>query len=282
MMPRCVFNVGGFWDIFRRAIANETMTGFKINLDEKFPHLNNAPIVEAVIGIHARAEKPLDEKTLIEFLKSKLPDYPGIFSHNENSVAFQIPPQGEAPSAAQNLIWKGARLQSNDGLQFAHFNREGFMLSRLFPYKDWDQLSSEAFRLFDIFIDIAKPKEIQRLGLRFVNRFQMPVGDNRFELYIQPHPEPPVGLDLPFSGFFQQDSFAVPDLSYGINLVRTIQPPMPPASPGIGLIIDSDVFTLKPFEFDLQRIRRHFTDMRWLKNRVFFGSITERSMELFR
>jgi uncharacterized protein (TIGR04255 family) len=56
---------------------------------------------------------------------------------------------------------------------------------------------------------------------------------------------------------------------------------MPPASPGAGLIIDSDVFTVAPFEFDIQRIKGHLTDMRWLKNKVFFGSITEKAIKLF-
>jgi uncharacterized protein (TIGR04255 family) len=256
------------------------MTEFKIDFAEEFQHLKNAPVVEAIISIHARPERRLEEKELLNAIQSKLPDYPNIVSQNESSVTFQIT-NDAAPPAGQNVSWKGIRFQSADKLHYAQFNKDGFIFSRLSPYTEWNQLSAEAFRLFNIFVDVAKPREIQRLGLRFVNRFQMPPGENQFEQYIQPYPQTPVGLDLPFTGFFHQESFAIPGHPYGINLVRTIQPPMPPLVLGVGLIIDTDIFTLLPFEFDLGRTKHHLSEMRWLKNKVFFGSITQKTVELF-
>jgi len=258
------------------------MTGFKIDFTEKFEHLKNAPIVEAVVSIHARPEKRLEEKELLAALKSKLPDYPTVVSQNESSVTFQLTGDGPAPAPGQNISWKGIRFQSADKLHLAQFNKDGFVFSRLAPYTEWNHLSNEAFRLFEIFVEVAKPREIQRLGLRFVNRFEMPPAETQFEQYIQPHPQPPVGLDLPFTGFFHQDSFAIPGHPYGINIVRTIQPPMPPLVLGVGLIIDTDVFTQMPFEFDLERTKHYLAEMRWLKNKVFFGSISEKSVELFK
>jgi hypothetical protein len=157
--------------------TNEMMTGFKIDFAEKFQHLKNAPIVEAVVSIHARPDKRLDEAELLSVLKSKLPDYPHAVSQNESSVTFQITEKGTAPAAGQNISWKGVLFQSADKLQIAQFNRDGFVFSRLSPYKEWDHLSSEAFRLFEMFVEVTRPREIQRLGLRFVNRFQMPPGE---------------------------------------------------------------------------------------------------------
>ena len=258
------------------------MIGFKIDFGEKFEHLKNAPIVEAVVSIHARPERPLVEKELLRLLGAKLPDYPTFVSQNESSVTFQMTKDGPASPSGQSLSWKGVRFQSADNLHLAQFNKDGFVFSRLAPYAEWNQLSNEAFRLFAMFVEVARPREIQRIGLRFVNRFAMPPGENQFEQYIQPHPQPPLGLDLPFAGFFHQDSFAVPGLPYGINIGRTIQPPMPPHLLGVGLIIDADVFTSVPFEFDLERTKRHLADMRWLKNKVFFGSITKKAVELFK
>jgi uncharacterized protein (TIGR04255 family) len=262
--------------------AAKPMTGLKIDFNERFEHLKNAPIVEAVVSIHARPERQLEEKELLRLLGAKLPDYPTSVSQNESSVTFQMTKDGPAAPAGQILSWKGIRFQSADNLHLAQFNKDGFVFSRLAPYAEWDQLSSEALRLLAIYVEVAQPREIQRIGLRFVNRFAMPAGENEFEKYIRPHPESPVGLELPFAGFFHQDSFAVPGLPYGINIVRTIQQPMPPHLPGVGLIIDTDVFTSVPFEFDLERTKRHLAEMRWLKNKVFFGSITGKSVELFK
>jgi hypothetical protein len=57
---------------------------------------------------------------------------------------------------------------------------------------------------------------------------------------------------------------------------------MPPLVLGVGLIIDTDVFTQIPFEFNLARTRQHLAEMRWLKNKVFFGSISQKTGELFK
>ena len=51
---------------------------------------------------------------------------------------------------------------------------------------------------------------------------------------------------------------------------------------GIALILDIDVFTTHGFELDDSVLERRLSEMRWLKNKVFFGSITEKAFEMFR
>src|SRR6266481_3127527 len=55
---------------------------FKIDLTETFPHLNNAPIVEAVIEVRTRAEAPWEESTVTQRFKAQLPEYPSVLSIN--------------------------------------------------------------------------------------------------------------------------------------------------------------------------------------------------------
>lgn len=49
---------------------------FQFDLDERFPHLTNAPIVEAVVQWVVRAEKPLESDDLWRQFAERLPDYP--------------------------------------------------------------------------------------------------------------------------------------------------------------------------------------------------------------
>ena len=44
----------------------------------------------------------------------------------------------------------------------------------------------------------------------------------------------------------------------------------------IGLILDIDVFMQNPFEYDETRIKKCLEEMRWVKNKVFFGSLTDK------
>jgi uncharacterized protein (TIGR04255 family) len=254
----------------------------KIDLTEQFRHLSRAPIVEAVIEIRARAEIPWVEQAVSEALKAKLPDYPQFVSQNEvkQEVSFDLVQGSQAKQ--HDLGWKGLRLQSGDGRHVAQFNRDGFLFSRLHPYESWEKLQGEALRLWGIYCDLARPTETQRTGLRFINRFTLPAQETRFEDYVEPHAKPPRNLDLPFLGFFHQDTLAVPGYPYALNVVRTVQPPQDLKTQGLAIILDIDVFTIHPLEIRMDQMNKWLTEMRWLKNKVFFGSVTEKALESFK
>lgn len=253
----------------------------KIDATEQFQHLPHAPIVEAVIEVRARAECAWEESLVSEQLKPKLPDYPDVASQNEFRQEFKLG-LGQPPEARQHdLGWKGLRFQSADKRHVAQFNRDGFVFSRLQPYESWEQLRNEGMRLWRIHADLARPTEVQRIGLRYINRIVLPVQEDKFKDYIQPHAETPSGLDLPFLGFFHLDTLAVPDYPYTINVVRTIQPPQDAHAQGIRLILDIDVFTTQPVELRQELLETRMAEMRWLKNKVFYGSITQKALETF-
>jgi uncharacterized protein (TIGR04255 family) len=257
------------------------LSELKIDVTESFPHLPHAPIVEAVIEIRARAEFAWEERVVSEHLKSKLPDFPRVTSQSQlkQEVKFEL---GQPPETKQHdLGWKGLQFQSSDGLHIAQFNRDGFVFSRLQPYESWERMRDEALRLWCIHMDLAQPTEIQRLGLRFINRIALPVQETRFEGYLMPHPVPPQGLDLPFHNFFHHDTLAVPGHPYAINVVRTILSPQDPQTQGIGLILDIDVFATQRFELRRDMLESRLGEMRWLKNKVFFGSVTSDALARF-
>src|SRR3989304_396465 len=188
----------------------------KIDVTESFPHLEHAPIVEAVIEIRTRVESPWEESGLREQLKGKLPSYPKIISQSEfrHELKMKI---GQPPEQSfHDLGWKGLRLQSADDRYIAPFNREGFIFSRLQPYESWDQFKEEAMRLWNVYAELAKSLEVQRLGVRFINRITLPVGEVRLDDYLRLPPQTPSGLDLPIMSFFHQDSLIVTGHPYAV------------------------------------------------------------------
>ena len=251
----------------------------KIDLTQSFPHLNKAPIVEAVIEIRTRAEGAWEESLIVPLVKKELSGYPTALSMNAFQQEFtfgnQVPPKG----ATHDLGWNGLRLQTADNLHVAQFNRDSFVFSRLQPYESWEQLAAEAMRLWQIHVQIAKPKEVQRLGVRFINRVPMTVHGTRLEEYIQPHPETPRDLDIPVSNFLHRETLIVPGHDYGINLTKTLQLPQDRPLERVGIILDIDVFTMQPFPLDQGDLGRRLTEMRWLKNKSFFGTITPKALE---
>ena len=259
-----------------------TLQTVDIKPEEKFENLPRAPIVEAVIEIRARATKALEETSIRTAIEPKLAGYVFLDSlrefHSEVKLEGGKPPIQKVSDAG----WKGVRFRSSDEKHIAQFNRDGFVFSRLEPYLTWEELESEGKRLWNIYKDFAQPVEIQRLGLRFINRIKLPPGELLFEDYIQPAPSSPHGLELPFHGFMHKDTLGVPGHPYAINVIRTIQQLNGGVDGGVALILDIDVFTTQGFDLDNTVLQRRLLEMRWLKNKVFFGSITAKALEMFR
>lgn len=258
------------------------MNKLAINVDEQFQHLPHAPIVEAVIDIRARPAIALEEGVLRPRLEEKLVGYKFLDSQRHIRIEQAVALQGQAAPApvVEDLGWKGFRFQSDDQKHIAQFNRDGFVFSRLEPYQSWQELYEEAMRLWEIYKAQTNPAEIHRLGLRYINRVNLPAGELQFEDYMEAAPATPRDFETPFYGFMHQDTLAVPDHPYAINVIKTLQPPENEAT-GIALILDIDVFTIQGAELDQQSLGRRLLEMRWLKNKVFFGSITQHTLQLF-
>ncbi len=259
------------------------MAKLAINIDEPFQALAHAPIVEAVIDIRARPAATLEEAILKPQLEARLSGYQFLDSMQHVQIRHEMNLAGGATSSPviRELDWKGLRFQSDDKKHIAQFNRDGFVFSRLEPYQSWERLYEEGMRLWHVYVELAQPVEIHRIGLRYINRIRLPSEELRFEDYLDPALVSPKGLGLPFHGFLHQDTLAVPDHPYAINIIRTMQPPEGLGVQGLSLILDIDTFTTQACELDETLLKQRLLEMRWLKNKVFFSNVTPKAMKLF-
>jgi len=256
-------------------------TSVKINFQETFRHLSRAPITEAVIEVRARVEVPWNEQEIASHFIQKLPDYPESSSERGMEQRFDFRP-GVAGIAdvKQGFYWNGLRFRAADKPQIVQFFRDFFSFTRLSPYEDWKAFSVEAIRLLALHQEIARPSMVQRLGVRFINRIEISP-DVRFEDCFTAPPREMSGLELPFVGFFHNDTLAVRGHSYLINLIRTMQVPPDTLRERPALILDIDVFTLEPFALEPRLLEQHLKNMRWLKNKIFFGNLTESVLQKY-
>jgi uncharacterized protein (TIGR04255 family) len=131
--------------------------GFRIDLNESFPHLAAAPIVEAVIDWRARAERQWEPGDLQAKIAERLPEYPNRqLQHLLEFAAQGVMGANESHAAAsQRSGWHGIRVSTPDELYIAQFTRDGFTFSRMHPYNEWASFSAEARRLWRIFVELA-------------------------------------------------------------------------------------------------------------------------------
>ena len=253
-----------------------TKNGFKIELSEDFAHLPKAPIVEAIIHWRAHPQVKLEPEKLHEQLAEELSDYSSPQQQQEVHLGGEIGPGGA--SVQQKQVWDGFRLQSNDGRYVTQFTRSGLVVSRLKPYESWTVFETEALRMWEIFQAVAKPPEIQRLGVRYINILGIERLEDVGGLLSLP-PTSPDQIGLPVEKFMHQTRFSVPGHQYELNAIQTIQPRSPVTDNKLGLILDLDVFTTDSLVSDDETLKLRLQEMRWIKNKAFFSFLTPNAID---
>jgi uncharacterized protein (TIGR04255 family) len=243
-------------------------------------HLTNAPITEALIDVHVEPKAGLTFEGLKEALGArdfgyyiKSPIAHGLFGFRLTSGGNQA----ETTSAAEQI---GLRMHSADELYVAQCRLSGFTLSRLPPYEEWENLAAEAKRLWTIYTDCLAPLRVTRVATRFINKLQLPLqpGDS-YQIYLERLVDVPSGAPQAVASFFQR--FELVDVESGHRVILTAaqEPTSPPTPPSV--ILDVDAFmptNLRPQDDQLWLI---LEQLRALKNRTFFSSLTEQAAELY-
>jgi uncharacterized protein (TIGR04255 family) len=254
-------------------------SGFELDFSESFPHLDRAPAVEAVIHWRARIGHAWERPEIQGRLAEELKEYPQ--SAPQRILEFQaLVAPDRLPLPSQRNHFQGLRFTSADGLQIAQFLRDGLIYSRLKPYTDWIAFSTEALRLWQLFVQLGVPAEIERLGVRYINRVELEKPEEFRDLLTNP-PNCLEPLGFPLTEFLYQSTHDVPNHPFKINVVRAIQAPDAASGAQQNLIVDIDVVTTRPLECAAEVVRDHLTKMRWLKNKAFFDLFSQRARERF-
>jgi uncharacterized protein (TIGR04255 family) len=246
-------------------------------------HLPHAPITEALIDIHVT---PRDGLTFVG-LKSAIDGANfGYYVKNpisQGTFAFSLTPDGQPPRTAAEAAQVGLRLHSADEKYVAQFRLAGFTLSRLPPYETWEKLLEETRRLWSVYVESLAPLRVVRIATRYINNLNLPLETGEsFQTYLHKLVDVPDEAPQVVETFFQR--FQLVESTSNVNNARvilTLALDGIPLAGGIPVILDIDAFvaaTLSPTDRELWLILER---LRELKNRAFFGIITEHAAELY-
>jgi uncharacterized protein (TIGR04255 family) len=242
-------------------------------------HLNNAPITEALIDIHVepRVDISFDE---LQDAFSKL-DF-GYYIKapiSYGTLGVQLTLDGLQPKTSMESAQIGLRLHSDDEKFVAQCRLTGFTLSRLSPYDAWPALVQETKRIWSIYRERLEPVRVSRVATRFINNLQLPLeyGES-FQIYLQKFADVPDEAPQAMTSFFQR--FQLMDKSSTVNLTLVLET-VPQGGP-VPVILDIDAFAVKELDPQGEELWNILEELRDLKNRCFFGSLTDRALELYK
>jgi uncharacterized protein (TIGR04255 family) len=234
------------------------------------------PIVEAVIELRfAEAmSKDIVSKVVRKFGKT----YP--FTDAEEGLNVQVDVAKQ--SATTSPEWSGTRLSSSDRADITIIRTQSFVVSRLAPYSGWEQFQERAKRDWSIAGAAIGRKIINRVGVRYINRLDIPGGaeqEVQIEDYLQVSLFLPKLDWLPISGYAIQVNRALAEGGYMITINSGTVP-----SPLVGhrsLALDIDLYIERDIPSKEDELWELIDSMRNHKNRVFEACITDQARALF-
>lgn len=239
----------------------------------------NAPITEAVIDLVVQPVEGISLEGL-----GGIQDE--AYSQKEPITFNQVQFTGTGATTTQET--KGWRFRSGDGLYIYQARLNGFGASRLAPYQNWKAFSEEARRLWKRYRESARPVAIQRLGLRYINRIDIPLPLNDFGEYLLTAPLVSPHLPQGLSNYVMSLTIPIDDVvtvavtEAILNQVLPNQAVVAPAkSDTVSILLDIDVSQPLDWSSTEEHLWERFEYLRKVKNHVFESCITDKTRELF-
>lgn len=246
-----------------------------------WPHLPKAPIVEALIDFQVRLPAETTLEVLSEYHAEVKDRYPERRTRSSWSGKIAFPAEGRPSVEAYEAAPDGYQFRSADDRQVVQARLDGFTFSRLRPYETWEHLRDEARELWQRYVRLAKPVAITRLAVRYINRLDLPGGAVRLEDWLLTMPS--VAPDLPrtLAGYFMRFGLSFAPSGAMALITEAMQPP--PAPNMVRIILDIDVFQEQPVEVqdDCPVAWEQLEELREIKNKIFFHSLTNKAVEQF-
>ncbi len=237
-------------------------------------HLENAPIKEALIDIRIKPLPSAPEQSFQNIKQAILDDYPNSRDIQQAQITLAL----SDSSAQSKQEYLGVAYISKDGKQIFQARINGFTFSRLKPYTSWESIRVEAQRLWGLYRDSFKPEQITRLAVRYINRLELQSPLN-FSDYLTAPPNKPKNTPEELISFLTRN--VVPISKYQAITILTQAMEQVTKENKVPIIIDIDVFVEK--EFDVTENFWEILDgFREIKNQFFFGSITDKAMEMYK
>jgi uncharacterized protein (TIGR04255 family) len=244
-----------------------------------FPKLTKAPIVLAILQIQFQLKEPI-ENHFFSKLSGFKDDYPTVTSTNSAEVQFN-PNDTKTPISLKGYRNDGYNYASVDGLRKFSISNSVFTFQLSPPYESWKDFSNEAIRVWKKCGIENQVNSIIRQSIRYINAFEI-IGETSilepseyFNSYLV------VGDKYPdYTRYFFQYTIPLDSKNQMLSHVSTeIRETTNNIFP---IVFDIDVLSLNVIPYELTSMTGVFDKLRDYKNSIFFNSLKEKTISIFK
>ena len=242
----------------------------------------NAPVVEALCEIFFDGSKW--DSTLPGLFFERIKDvYPKKKELEQSGVEVSV----SKDTQDVKVLRGNQRIQfiKDDGSQLVQIEKDLLVINQLRPYPRFVEWKPAIDKMIKLYRELAKPNFIKRVGIRYINRIEIPSNKFKMEDYFYLYPEVPVRLGA-MHGKFMMRLEIPPKNREGHQLVVTFgTAPVNPSPTSLwmfDLMFDLyDIFTLPP-DMSLEQFDRYVLEAHDNIETAFEESITDKMKELFK
>jgi uncharacterized protein (TIGR04255 family) len=240
----------------------------------------NPPITEAILDLRVELPEEIGLGQLAEFQTSIRARFPGRRTKVMGQAKVAISEESGLKLGDASVAAIGYLFTAKDNSRIVQARRDGFTFNWLQRYETWAALRDEARPLWKHFCEIARPKYVERVALRYINRIEIPLPLNDFADYVLFAPQVPTGLPQGLQSFLMR--LVIPHPEYeAIAIITEATEPVESGSTVLPLIFDIDVFREARHDTGDESIWQTLEKLRHLKNEIFHGSMTAKAKALF-
>jgi len=219
------------------------------------------PIIEALCELRFEPSAPWDgaiPDLVYEKVKAEFPI-------RRQAKAFEVNVAASLEGVEQQVTTTDRiHFVRDDEKAFIQVDRNLLVVNHLKPYPTWQQFLPLIQLGFTAYREVAKPKGIQRIGLRYINRIEIP-GQN---IELQDFDSFVVGIQIPYEN--SRDSLR---LQLASSITET---------PNVAaVLLDLDYFLVQPGQVSMGEVFMWLEPAHHRVEEVFEACITNRLREMF-
>lgn len=241
------------------------------------PTYARPPITEAVIEIRVAGD--VSEKVQEKIAQRLKKRYPNIQPLHE--VEFKIDNTGGNVAIKQTQSKGQLRLTSADQADIVLLKARNLLSARLPLYPGWQVFRDNALENWKAWKAVAPGYDIERLGIRYINRLDLPTGQIRLDDYLRVYPKLDIGAATPISAFMLQVTLPTHLPKWNATVTSTIMTPAP-LPDRTSILLDIDVSRVEGIPTKDEELWALIDAARIIKNDLFERSITPATRELFK
>ncbi|SRR6266481_6044014 len=245
-----------------------------------YPNLSRAPIVEAIIDFRFSPSASLDLPKLGSIHARISDTYTVKHENKETQISFAVGPDNTTQQAVTGKII-GYRFEAPNEKYVLQATLNGFTLSKLAPYQNWEEFLAEAKKLLGIFIEVSGQQTIVRTAVRYINRIELYGPTVDFDDYLSAGPKIPAGLPQRLAEFVTRNVIYYPEINTSMVLVQALDVANV-ANEIFPVILDIDVSREESYDLKSERQWVILSELHDLKNGAFFESLTGKTLELLK